>query len=62
VQEIDIPAAKRAFCGPGRTIRASVIDDLEAQIEGAKAAGNSAAKKSLKQRCGGLPIYLSTFR
>lgn len=45
-------AARRQFCGPGRAIHPSVIDDLDTQIEDAKAMGNRTAKKALKQRCG----------
>jgi hypothetical protein len=52
VQEIDMAAARRQFCGPGRAIHPSVIDDLDTQIEDAKAMGNRTAKKALKQRCG----------
>ena len=48
---INLQAARREFCGPGKLIRADIINDLDAQIEDAKASGNTTAKKALKQRC-----------
>ncbi|KAK4106679.1 hypothetical protein N658DRAFT_414629 [Parathielavia hyrcaniae] len=51
-EDIDIRAARREFCGPRKPIDAPVLDDLDAQIEDAKATGNRMLKKSLKQRYG----------
>ncbi|KAK4235702.1 hypothetical protein C8A03DRAFT_46215 [Achaetomium macrosporum] len=50
VEDIDIQAARREFCGPDKSIRDSVVDDLDAQIEDAKVTGNRMLKKALKQR------------
>ncbi|KAK4152198.1 hypothetical protein C8A00DRAFT_35109 [Chaetomidium leptoderma] len=49
-EEINIEAARREFCGPGKPIRASVMQDLDAQIDDAKATGNRTLKKTLKQQ------------
>ncbi|GAB1312304.1 Dynamin N-terminal domain-containing protein [Madurella fahalii] len=49
-EDIDTEAAAREFCGAGKPIPASHIEDLEAQIADAKATGNRILKKALKQR------------
>ena len=45
-----MPAARREFCGPGKLISTAAMQDLDAQIEDAKAADNRVLKKALKQK------------
>ncbi|KAK3306258.1 uncharacterized protein B0T15DRAFT_396538 [Chaetomium strumarium] len=49
-EDIDIKSDRREFCGPDKVILDSVMDNLEAQIEDAKARGNRMQKKALKQQ------------
>ncbi|KAK3291870.1 uncharacterized protein B0H64DRAFT_420096 [Chaetomium fimeti] len=49
-EDIDMPAARREFCGPGKHISAAVMQTLDAQIDDAKAADNRPLKKALKQK------------
>ncbi|EAQ83066.1 hypothetical protein CHGG_10884 [Chaetomium globosum CBS 148.51] len=50
MEDIDMPAARREFCGPGKPISTATIESLDAQIEDAKAADNRVLKKALKQK------------
>ncbi|KAL9106686.1 MAG: hypothetical protein Q9227_008338 [Pyrenula ochraceoflavens] len=48
--EIDEAKAKTAFCGPGKRIEHSAIDDLDRQIKVAKTSGDRKLKKRLQLR------------
>ncbi|KAH6623816.1 hypothetical protein F5144DRAFT_584407 [Chaetomium tenue] len=50
MEDIDMPAARREFCGPGKHISTATMESLDAQIEDAKAADNRVLKKALKQK------------
>lgn len=54
-KDIDVEAAKKKYCGPGKRIPPSVMEDLDAQIKNAKASDNRKLKKILKKR------YLNPF-
>jgi hypothetical protein len=50
MKDINFEAARRTFCGPGKSIPAAEIEALDAQIDDAKASGNRKLKKALKNR------------
>ncbi|KAG9255485.1 uncharacterized protein F5Z01DRAFT_56619 [Emericellopsis atlantica] len=49
-EDINIEAAKREFCGPGKQIATEVIARLEEEIEDAKRSSDRQRKKELKKR------------
>jgi hypothetical protein len=50
LQDINEDTAKKEFCGPGKRIDSTVMDQLEMQITQAKSSGNKGLKKELKRR------------
>jgi hypothetical protein len=49
-QDINQNTARREFCGPNKRITASVMEQLDKDIDDAKKAGNRALKKELKRK------------
>jgi hypothetical protein len=50
MKDINLEAARKTFCGPGKLIPATEMEDLDAQINDAKASGNRKLKKALRNR------------
>ena len=50
LQDINQNTARREFCGPHKRITASVMEQLDKDIDDAKEAGNRALKKELKRK------------
>ena len=58
MKDINLEAARRTFCGPGKLIPATEMEDLDAQIDDAKASGNRKLKKALRNRYVNPFLYL----
>ncbi|KAM4054595.1 dynamin family protein [Hirsutella rhossiliensis] len=50
IEDINMDRARQEFCGPGKRVDPSVIEQLERNIAEAKEAGDKARKKDLKKR------------
>ncbi len=49
-QDINQKTARREFCGPGKRIDQSVMDELDIEIEEAKKTNDRVLKKKLKRK------------
>lgn len=48
LKDINVSSARNAFCGDGKQVPASEMEELESEIEAAKGAANEALRKELK--------------